>query len=296
VVCNRARLGQNVELLDKVIVSDDCVIGDGATIKANCKIWPGKTVDPGSTVSSSIVWGEKWNRELFVDSKVTGLGLTELTPEMAVKLGAAFGAFLGQGTRVVASRDASDISRLLKRGLVSGLLAAGTNVSDLESLPIPVVRYALQKGGHAAGIYIRHSPDDFRLLDFIFVDGSGLDMPTTKLKKVERLYYGEDFPRASAEHIGHLEMPQRVLETYRLDFLHDINVDLIRRAGFSLVIDHSNGSSSQVFPTLFTELGITAIELNASLNPRKFSMSHEESAQGLDRLRSIVMSPILGSF
>ncbi len=290
VVGSRTHLGHNVQLLDEVIVSDDCAVGDSATVKANCKIWPGKTVDAGAIVSTSIVWGEKWNRELFTNSKITGLALNEITPEMAVRVGAAFGAFLGQGSAVVTSRDASDTSRLLKRGLISGLLAAGVNVSDLETLPIPVVRYALQKGGHAAGIYVRHSPEDYRLIDFIFFDGSGLDMPTSKLKKVERMYFGEDFARASLDHIGHLETPQRVLENYRLDFLNEIDVDTIKKAGFKVVIDHSNGSSSQIFPTLFTELGISAVELNATLNPRKFSSSPEESAQAIVQLSSIVTS------
>ncbi len=290
VVCNRAHIGENVQLLDDVIVSDDCAIGDAATVKANCKIWPGKAVDAGAIVSTSIVWGEKWNRELFTDSKITGLALTEITPEMAVRVGAAFGAFLGQGSTIVTSRDASDTSRLLKRGLISGLLAAGVNVSDLETLPIPVVRYALQKGGHAAGIYVRHSPVDYRLIDFIFFDGSGLDMPTGKLKKVERMYFGEDFARATLDHIGHLEKPERVLENYRLDFLKEIDVNTIKKAGFKVVVDHSNGSSSQIFPTLFDELGISAVELNATLNPRKFSSSPDESAQAIVQLSSIVTS------
>ncbi|UCD64356.1 MAG: NTP transferase domain-containing protein, partial [Candidatus Zixiibacteriota bacterium] len=290
VVCSRTRIGQNVQLLDDVIVSDECIIGDSATVKANCKIWPGKTVDPGAIVSTSMVWGEKWNRELFTDSKITGLALTEITPEMAVRVGSAFGAFLGQGSSVVTSRDASDTSRLLKRGLISGLLAAGINVSDLENLPIPVVRYALQKGGHAAGIYVRHSPEDFRLIDAIFFDGSGLDMPMARLKKVERMYFGEDYERASLDRIGHLERPQRVLENYRIDFLRSIDVETIKKAGFKVVIDHSNGSSSEIFPTLFTELGISAVELNATVNPRKFSGSPEETAQAIVQLSSIVTS------
>lgn len=290
VICNSARLGRNVQLLDDVIVSDDTVIGDGATVKANCKIWPGKTVDPGAIVSTSVVWGDRWNRELFTNSKITGLALTEITPEMAVKVGAAFGAFLGKGASVVTSRDASDGSRLLKRGLISGLLAAGVDVSDLETLPIPVVRYGLTRGNYAAGIYVRHSPLDFRQIDCIFFDGSGLDMPTGKLKKVERMYFGEDFERASLDDIGHLDFPQHVIEDYRKDFLKNVDSDLIRKAGFKVVVDHSNGSSSQVFPTLFSQLGISAVELNANLNPRKFSSSPEEMAQAVVQMSSIVSS------
>ncbi len=290
VVCDRCDVGRNVQLLDDVIISDDCVIGEFATVKANCKIWPGKTVDSGAIVSSSMVWGEKWNRELFTNSKITGLALTETTPEMCVKLGAAFGAFIGQGNSVVTSRDASDTSRLLKRGLIAGLLAAGVNVSDLEMLPVPVVRYGLRRGDYSAGIYVRHNPQDYRLIDLIFFDGSGLDLPTSKSKKVERMYFGEDFERAALDNIGHLDMEQHVLEDYRADFMDAIDGQVIKQAGFKIVVDHSNGSSSQIFPTLFFNLGISAIELNANLNPRKFSSSPEENSQAIVQLSSIVTS------
>ena len=259
-------------------------------MKANCKIWPGKTVDDGAIVSTSMVWGEKWNRELFTNAKITGLALTEITPEMTVKIGAAFGAFIGEKAAVVVSRDASDTSRLLKRGLIAGLLAAGVNVADIETLPVPVVRYSLLKGNYAAGIYVRHNPDDYREIDLIFFDGNGLDLPTAKSKKVERMYFGEDFERASLDKIGHLDTPTYTIEEYREEFLKSIDNDVINKAGFKIVIDHSNGSSSNIFPTLFTHLGISAIELNANLNPRKFSTSPEENAQAIVQLSSIVKS------
>lgn len=290
IVCSRNQIGHNVQLSDRVIVSDDCILGDNVTVKPNCKIWPGKTVDEGAIVSTSVIWGEKWNRELFTDSKVTGIALTELTPEMTVRLGTAFGVFLGPGARVVSSRDASDISRLLRRGLISGLLAAGVNVSDLETMPIPVVRYELRKGKYNAGIYARHNPDDFRLIDFILFDGSGLDMPTSKLKKIERNYFGEEYERASMDKIGHLDTPPRIFDDYRQEFLSGVDAELIRQAGFKVVMDHSNGSSSQIFPTLFSLLGISATELNASLNPRKFSSSPAEQAQAIVQLSAIVTS------
>lgn len=290
VIGARSRLGENAALLDNVIVSDDCTIGTGATVKANCKIWAGKSVDEGAILSTSLVWGEKWNRELFTESKVTGLALTELTPEMCVKLGAAFGAFLGQGKRVVTSRDASDTSRLLKRSLISGLLAGGVDCDDLETLPIPVVRYSLKNDEYGAGVYFRHNPNDYKMIDIIFFDGNGLDMPTAKLKKVERMFFGEDFRRADLDEIGHLDMPQGVLEDYRESFISAINVDLLRKAGFKIVIDYSNGGASQVFPTSFSQLGINVVALNAYLDPRKFSRHPDETAQAIVQLAAIVKS------
>lgn len=293
IVCHRVRLGDHVQLMDQAIVSDDCVIGSGAMIRTDCKIWPNKSVDEGAIVTRSMVWGEKWTRELFTDSKVTGLAMTELTPEMTVRLGSAFGSTLGPNAIVITSRDASDVSRLLRRGLISGLLAAGVDVVDLETMPVPVVRYALSRGGYNAAVYARHNPDDFRQIDFIFMDGSGLDMPTGKLKKVERNYFGEDYDLASMDRIGHLTTQTRLLDDYRSAFLSQIDADLVRKADFRVVIDHGNGASSQVFPTLFSGLGIEAVELNATLNPRRFSRSSEEQAQSITQLGTIVRS--LGS-
>ncbi len=283
-VCAAVQVGDNVELADHSIVSDECVVGDSATVRANCKIWPGKKVDEGAIVSSSLVWGDAWNRELFTDSKITGLALTEITPEMAVKVGAAFGATLGQGSAVVTSREVSDVAQLLRRSVMSGLMASGVNVYDLETLPVPVVRYALKKGDYAAGMYVRHNPVDYRYLDFIFFHGSALDMPTSQLKKVERNYFGEDFKRASISEIGHLDYPQRVLRDYQADFMAEVDVDIIREAGFKIVVDYAHGSSSEVFPDLFSRLGISSTELNSHPNPLKSSVPPEESARATVQL------------
>lgn len=290
IACSRVRIGDNVALFDNVIVADDSTVGNGATVKANCKIWPGKSVDEGAIVSSSLVWGEKWNRELFTQSKVTGLALSEITPEMAVKLGAAVGAYLGQGKTVVTSRDASNTSRLLKRALIAGFLAAGTDVDDLEMMPIPVVRYALRNGSYSAGVYVRHNPTDHNLIDFIFFNGDGLDMPTPKLRKVERLFFGEDFRRASLDEIGDLDMPQGVLERYRANFVSAINPGIIREAGFKVVVDYANGGASMVFPTVFSQLGINLVDLNAFLDPRSFSRHPDELVQSIVQLSTIVKS------
>jgi mannose-1-phosphate guanylyltransferase/phosphomannomutase len=85
-------------------------------------------------------------------------------------------------------------------------------------------------------------------------------------------------------------MPQKVEDDYRTEFMSGIDSGVIRKAGFKLVVDHSNGASSQIFPTLFFNLGISAIELNANLNPRKFSGTTEEYSQAIVQLSSIVTS------
>jgi mannose-1-phosphate guanylyltransferase/phosphomannomutase len=290
IITSRVNIGREVSVLDRAVIADDCRIGAGARIRANCKIWPGKIVDDGATVSSSIVWGEKWNRELFTDSKVSGLGLTEVTPEMAVKLGTAFGASLGRRQRIVTSRDNSDASRLLKRSIMCGLMATGVDVDDLEILPTPVLRHTLKNGDYAAGIYIRHSPINYAMIDMIFFDNSGLDLPTSKTRKVERSFINEDFPRASLAETGHLEQQERLFDNYKEDFLHNIDNELVHGSNFRIVIDYSYGAAGQFFPDITSALGIDTLSLNAYPNSAKASEHSRNFRETVRQLSTIVTS------
>jgi len=290
IITHRVQVGREASILDRAVIADDCRIGAGARVRANCKIWPGKIVDDGAVVSSSIVWGEKWNRELFTDSKVSGLGLTEITPEMAVKLGAAFGASLGRNQRIVTSRDNSDASRLLKRSMMCGLMATGVDVDDLEILPAPVLRHTLKNGDYAAGIYIRHSPVNYNMIDLIFFDGSGLDLPTSKSKKVERSFTNEDFPRASMAETGHLEEQERLFTRYREEFLHSIDRELVKKADLHIVIDYSYGAAGQFFPEITTALDIDSLSLNAYPNPSRASEHSRTFKEKIRQLSTIVTS------
>jgi mannose-1-phosphate guanylyltransferase/phosphomannomutase len=290
IITKQVQIGRGALILDRAVVSDECQVGAEATIRANCKIWPGKIIDDGAIVSSSIVWGEKWNRELFTDSKVSGLGLTEVTPEMAVKLGAAFGASLGNKQRIVASRDASDATRLLKRSIICGLMATGVDVDDLEILPLPVLRHTLKNGNYGAGVYLRHNPDNYNVVDIIFLDDSGLDLATSKTKKVERSFTNEDFPRASLAETGHLEEQEGLFNNYSEAFLRMIDGETVRGRDFKIIIDYSYGSAGQFFPAITSSLGIDALSLNAYPNPLRAADHLHELKDKIIQLSTIVTS------
>ena len=290
IVANNARVEEDVIIFENAIISENCHIEKGAKIKANVRVWPGKEVEGGSILSSSLVWGERWNRELFTDAKVMGVGNLELTPEFAVKLGAAYGAMLGKDSTVVTSRDAGSTSRMISRALICGLLSAGVNVHDLRTLPIPVVRYELKSGKERGGIHTRRSPLDPRQTDIVFFNGGGQDLPTSKTKSVERLFFQEDFRRASPEETGQLDFPQRVIESYREEFLRAIDSPQIRKAQFKVVIDYSHGGACEIFPSIIGSLGCEVISLNAYLDPKKLSRTDEELTRSIQQLSSIVKS------
>jgi mannose-1-phosphate guanylyltransferase/phosphomannomutase len=289
-ILNDSKIGVRSKVSENVIISEGVTIGHEVSIRPNVKIWPKKEIENGAVLSSSLVWGDKWNRQLFTDAKVTGLGNLEISPEFAAKLGAAYGAMLGTGNSVVLSRDVSLSSRMIQRAFGAGLVSAGVNVKDLQTLPIPVVRFELQTGRHSGGAHIRHTPYRKDLHDMIFFADDGLDISTARAKSLERLFVREDFRRARIDEVGHIDFPVRIIETYREDFLKAIDAEVMRKANFKVVIDYANGGAVDIFPAIFGELGCEVISLNAYTDPGKVSVSREEKNMAMNTLSVIVKS------
>ncbi len=289
-VANDVRIGPHACVPEKTVLAEGCRVGARARLHEGVKIWPGRIVDDGAVVPSSIVGPERWARGLFEESRITGVINQEITPEFGARLGAAYGAFLGANTYVVASRDVSPAARMMNRAVICGLMSAGVHVEDLRVTPIPVVRYALRAGREIGGFYVRKSPFDSRLLDIVFYDRDGRDLPITKAKAIERLFHREEFSRATPEDIGHLDFPVRVVEGYIEDFLQHVDVATLRNRNPKVVVDYSYGAASAALPQILGALDMNVISLNAYADPRKLTRSREDFHNALAQLSTIVTS------
>lgn len=290
VISNDCVVGDEAILAENVFVGNKCVIGRKSSILSNVKIWPEKIVEEGATVTRSLVWEDRWLRELFTNSRVSGISNIEINSEFGAKLGAAFGAFVGSGTTVVTSRDADNVSRMMNRALMCGLMSAGVHCNDLRATSIPIVRHELRSGKERGGIHVRKSPHNKNFTDILFFDADGKDLPPNKTKSVERLFFGEDFALASYENVGGVSFPERTTEGYIERFLNTINVQAIRSAGLKLVIDYSNGIASTIFPNLLGNLNVQVVSLNAYLDNRRLTRSKQEIEQSLQELSYVVTS------
>ncbi|MDT8324914.1 MAG: NDP-sugar synthase, partial [Bacteroidota bacterium] len=65
-------LHAGVTVADNVFISDRCNIGKSASLLSNIKLWPEKVVQDGAVLSKSLVWEDKWLRELFADARISG--------------------------------------------------------------------------------------------------------------------------------------------------------------------------------------------------------------------------------
>ncbi|HET9920268.1 MAG TPA: sugar phosphate nucleotidyltransferase, partial [Ktedonobacteraceae bacterium] len=294
-----ALVGSSTSIKSKAVMFEGSVIGDnsiiqeGAIIQPNVKIWPDKEIEAGAVVNTSIIWGSQGRRGLFSRFGVTGLVNVDLTPEFATRLGAAYGAILPKGATACINRDSHRTSRMIKRGMVAGLPSAGINVDDINQVPIPVARYYIRTTDAIGGVHVRTSPFDQRIIDIKFFDQNGLDINKTTERKIENLFFREDYRRVYIDDIGAIDvLPNgEVLNRYLEGFYKTVNVDLIRKRKFQLVIDYAHSSAVQLLPGIFNRLGCEVIVLNTSESQQTSNtLTLDELDKEMNRLATITVT------
>ncbi|MDQ1446156.1 MAG: mannose-phosphate guanylyltransferase / phosphomannomutase, partial [Acidimicrobiaceae bacterium] len=262
VVGRSSDLRRGARCEEGVVLGEECFVGEHAVINPNVKVYPFKTVEGNAIINSSIVWESRGARNLFGRLGVSGLANVDVTPELAVRVAMAFGTTLKKGATVTCSRDSSRAARALKRAVMVGLNATGVNVADLELATIPVTRFEVRTFRSQAGMTVRLSPDDSQSVIIRFLDSSGIDITETMQRKVERLFYREDFRRVLASEMGDIGFPARALEHYTNALMTSVDGEAIKAAGFKVVLDYAYGSASFVMPNVLAKLGADVLAVN----------------------------------
>jgi mannose-1-phosphate guanylyltransferase/phosphomannomutase len=288
-IADRNTIERNAAISESTVVGRGCTIGAGAIINANLKLWPDKWVTSGSIVSMSLIYGQKWPGSLFGSVGISGLANLEITPEFALKLGQAFGSYLKPGQSVMTSRDTHPATRVLNRCVISGLLSVGIHVLDLRSYPLPLSRYAVRIGGDA-GVHVRVSPHDPNSLIMEFFDHQGITTDKNTERKIENLFFREDFRRTGMDDVGTLDFPSRMLERYTGAFLEALSARALKEAGFRVVIDYAWGNTSIVLPQLLGGLGVDQISLNAYFDAQRVRNFRHDRERHLEQLAAVVQS------
>lgn len=289
VISRQCSLKSQAVAFEGVVIGEKSVLGSGSSLHANVKLWPLKQIESGATIKDSIIWGSQGRRVLFNRFGVSGVVNVDLTAEFAAKLSAALGATLEQDSYVVVNRDAHRSSRMLKRALVSGLPGTGINVWDTESVAIPVMRHVVRTQPRAsAGIHVRLSPFDQRVVDIRFVGSDGINLSKPAERDIERNFFREDFRRAYLDEIGVIQYWKDSIEHYTTDFLKAVDVKRIRTAGFKLVVDYSHGSAAEVLADILNYLDIEVVPLNERIDESKLAVLQDKFKANLVQSSKIV--------
>ena len=288
VVGRSADVKRGGRIEDGVVVGDNADVGPGAILQPNVKIYPYKTVEAGAIVNKSIIWEGRGARGLFDERGITGLANIDVTPELALRVAMALGSTLKKGSRVTLGRDASRVSRALKRTLVAGLNSAGVTCEDLELAPAPSVRFSATRSGASGGMYVRTAPDDSQSIELAIFGDDGTDLDEGARRRIERTYNREEFRRAFGQEMGELRYPPRAIEHYAAALVDGLDAAAVRRRGFKVVIDAGGGTATLVLPFLLPRLGLDSLIVNGQLDEARVAPTEEEHRGDLDRLAKLV--------
>jgi mannose-1-phosphate guanylyltransferase/phosphomannomutase len=270
-VCSRATIKRDSIVREDAVIGDRCLVDVGCTVRPRIKLWPDKIVERGSTVTMSLVWGNKWRGSLFRELGVAGLSNIEITPDFACRLGSAFGSLYRNQARIVTSRDSTRSSRMIKRALISALLGVGCDVLDLRGIALPIARHFIRTAGASGAMNVRKLPGNSRVTLIELLDGQGAYIPRNLERKVESAFFREDFQRTDPDDLGTIEFASRAIEEYQSDFFRLLGEDESSRR-LRIVCDYGYSAVAPIFPAMLARLGIESISLNgfndAKLAPR----------------------------
>ena len=266
VIGRGVRVDRRAHIMEGVIIGSLSVVGEESWISPNVRVWPSKRIEAGATVNLNLIWGQSAQRYLFGQHGVAGLANIDITPEFAVKLGAAYGSILKPKAEVTVSRDQRMISRMVSRSLISGLMSVGVNVQNLQATAIPIARTLAPTLSVSGGIHVRICPErpDYLLIEFY--DAKGINISKVLEKKIEGAFFKEDLRRAQIHEIGNMLYPSQALDIYSKAFEEHINTQAIRFNNSKIVIDYVYAVSGAILPQLLGKFGCDAVVLNASLS------------------------------
>ena len=268
-VVEGAIIGRNCDIRsharihEGVAIGDQVTIGDQSVVYPGVRIYPYKEVDYGAQIFESLIWESRGTTRVFAQDGVVGLVNVDLTPEIALRFGAALGTALKRGARVVASRESAPAYRMIKRALISGLHSTGVNVADLRTLPAPVGKHLLRTQGYDAAFHVGASTTDPEAVQIRLFERPGIALSSQMQREVEKHFTRQELRRVPFGDVGSITYPARARESYASDLLADLDMDAIKSRGFRIVVDYGYSAGSFVLSLVLGPLGVEAVTPHA---------------------------------
>jgi len=199
---------------------------------------------------------------LFGTNGVRGVVNEDMNVQLAMNLGRAIGEFMSG--KVALATDTRTSGQMLKSAVSCGLMASGSDVIDLGIVPTPALQYFVRTNPVKGGVMITasHNPPEFNGIKC--VDADGTEMPREKEEQIESIYFQGSFKHRDWSAVGCQLPPVNAIEPYAAAIRSLVDVEVIKEAGMSVVLDCANGAGSTCAPDLLDTLGVRAVTLNCN--------------------------------
>ncbi len=246
-----------------VAVGDQVTLGDQSVIFPGVRIYPYKEVEYGAQIHESLIWESRGTTKVFAQDGVVGLVNVDLTPEVALRVGAALGTALKRGARVVASRESAPAYRMIKRALISGLNSTGVQVADLRTLPAPVGKHLLKTQNYDAAFHVGASTTDPEAVQIRLSNGRALRSPRRCRRRSKSTSRARSCGGCRSERSARSPIRHAPARATRVTWWTTSTSQRSASAGFRIVVDYGYSGGSFVLPLVFGQLGVEAVTAHA---------------------------------
>ncbi len=196
---------------------------------------------------------------MFGTDGVRGVANTELTAELAMKLGKASAYVLTKNSgkeraKIVIGKDTRISSDMLENAFAAGVCSFGADVHILGVVPTPAVAFLVKQYGADAGVMISasHNPVEFNGIKLFNKDGFKLkDQIEDEIENIVLNGIPEEKP-ITGINLGRVIYEDRAASDYIKHIIESVDS---KAEKIKVVLDLANGSASATAERLFKALG-----------------------------------------
>ncbi len=191
---------------------------------------------------------------LFGTDGARGIAGSELTADLAMKIGASAAYVLGESKKikVIVGMDTRYSGNMLACAVNAGLLSMGADVIFVGVVPTPAVSFLVTHLNADMGVMISASHNPAKYNGIKLFNNKGYKLADEIEEKIEYYILDEKLPECT--NIGRYERDENLKNKY-INFLYTLANDY---NGLKVVVDCANGSASATAPTLFEKLNVNA--------------------------------------
>lgn len=202
---------------------------------------------------------------MFGTDGVRGVAGTELTIELAMKLGQA-GAYVltkeqEHQPTIIVGCDTRISGGMLANALMAGICSVGANAIYVGVVPTPAIAYLTRKHKVDAGVVISasHNPMEFNGIKFF--NGDGYKLSDQLEDEIEELITNEmdDVPMPTGSGVGKIEYRFDMQEEYISFMKQRVPMDLSR---MKIVVDCAEGASYYTSVKTLKDLGANLVTIH----------------------------------
>lgn len=201
--------------------------------------------------------------KLFGTDGARGVANTELTCDVAFKLGQAAVEFLGR--TIVVGKDTRLSGDMLEAALNAGIMSRGGTVLAAGIIPTPGVAFLVRELCADGGIVISasHNPPEYNGIKFF--DGQGFKLPDAVEESIEAFVEkggpsSHDLPRG--DEVGVVVAVENACELYIDHAVEIVRGEGISFEGMKIALDTGHGAASFTTQRALEELGAEVIAIN----------------------------------